>query len=77
MKKVFARSFGCQMNVYDSSRMVDLLKDINYEETDKIEDADLIIVNTCSIRENAHNKAFGLLGKAKHIKESKSLLRWR
>ena len=67
MKKVFARSFGCQMNVYDSSRMVDLLKDIGYEETDKIEDADLIIVNTCSIREKAKEKLFSELGRMRLV----------
>lgn len=67
MKKVFARSFGCQMNVYDSSRMVDLLKDIDYEETDKIEDADLIIVNTCSIREKAKEKLFSELGRMRLV----------
>ena len=67
MKKVFARSFGCQMNVYDSSRMVDLLKDISYEETDKIEDADLIIVNTCSIREKAKEKLFSELGRMRLV----------
>lgn len=67
MKKVFARSFGCQMNVYDSSRMVDLLKDINYEETDKIEDADLVIVNTCSIREKAKEKLFSELGRMRLV----------
>lgn len=67
MKKVYSKAFGCQMNVYDSSRMVDLMKNDGYEETDKVEDADLIIVNTCSIREKAKEKLFSELGRMHEV----------
>lgn len=73
MKKVYSKSFGCQMNVYDSSRMVDLMKDSGYKETNNIEDADLIIVNTCSIREKAKEKLFSELGKMKKIAKSNAI----
>lgn len=73
MKKVYSKAFGCQMNVYDSSRMVDLMKNEGYEETDKIEDADLIIVNTCSIREKAKEKLFSELGRMNKINKNKAI----
>ena len=62
------------MNVYDSSRMVDIMKNEGYEETDKIEDADLIIVNTCSIREKAKEKLFSELGRMNLIRKSNSII---
>ena len=74
MKKVYSKSFGCQMNVYDSSRMVDIMKNEGYEETDKIEDADLIIVNTCSIREKAKEKLFSELGRMNLIRKPNSII---
>ena len=52
-KKLFVKTFGCQMNVYDSARMVDILRGLGYEETDTPDDADMIIFNTCHIREKA------------------------
>ena len=70
-KKYFLKTYGCQMNEHDSENIKGLLESISYIETDKMEDADLIILNTCSIRENAHNKAFGMLGRIKHIKDNK------
>ena len=74
MKKVYSKSFGCQMNVYDSSRMVDIMKNEGYEETDKIEDADLIIINTCSIREKAKEKLFSELGRLNKIRKANSII---
>ena len=74
MKKVYSKAFGCQMNVYDSSRMVDIMKNEGYEETDKIEDADLIIVNTCSIREKAKEKLFSELGRMNLIRKPDSII---
>ena len=68
-KKYFLRTYGCQMNEHDSENIKGLLNKMSYTETDEMNDADLIILNTCSIRENAHNKAFGMLGRIKHLKE--------
>lgn len=73
MKKIYSKSFGCQMNVYDSSRMVDIMKSEGYVETDKLEDADLIIVNTCSIREKAKEKLFSELGRMHKINQGKAI----
>lgn len=71
MKKLFIKTFGCQMNVYDSSRMVDLMKNIGYELVDEADDVDMIIFNTCHIREKAKEKIFSELGKLKKIKQEK------
>lgn len=74
MKKVFAKSFGCQMNVYDSSRMVDIMKEDGYQEVGNIEDADLIIINTCSIREKAKEKLFSELGRINKTRKKDSVV---
>ncbi len=69
MKKVFIRSFGCQMNDYDSAKMADLLHAAEgYEPTSDVEEADLVLFNTCSIREKAQEKVFSDLGRVKHLK---------
>ena len=70
-KKYFLRTYGCQMNEHDSENIKAILEDMSYIETDVMEDADLILLNTCAIRENAHNKVFGYLGRIKHLKEEK------
>ena len=70
-KKCYLKTYGCQMNEHDSENIKGILELLGFDFTENIEEADLVLLNTCSIRENAHNKAFGLLGKAKHIKESK------
>ena len=70
-KKYFIRTYGCQMNVHDSENIKAILETMSFEETDTFEDADFILLNTCAIRENAHNKMFGFLGRVKHLKESK------
>jgi len=70
-KKYFLRTYGCQMNEHDSENIKAILEDMSYIETDEMEDADLILLNTCAIRENAHNKVFGYLGRIKHLKEQK------
>ncbi|WP_368904452.1 tRNA (N6-isopentenyl adenosine(37)-C2)-methylthiotransferase MiaB [Taklimakanibacter lacteus] len=72
MKKVHIKSYGCQMNVYDSQRMGDLLVPLGYEAASGPEDADLIILNTCHIREKAAEKVYSELGKLRHLKESRS-----
>ncbi len=70
-KKYFIKTFGCQMNVYDSSRIADMLKNEGYEEAKKQEDADLVLFNTCHIREKAAEKLFSDLGRAREIAEER------
>jgi len=70
-KKYYIKTYGCQMNVHDSEEIKALLENIGYNETSDINEADLIILNTCAIRENAHDKVFGFLGRCKHIKKDK------
>ena len=70
-KKYFLRTYGCQMNVHDTENIKAILEMMSFSETDEFEDADLILLNTCAIRENAHNKMFGFLGRVKHLKETK------
>ena len=68
-KKVYIKTFGCQMNEYDSGKMVDVLRDAQgYEPTTDVEQADLILFNTCSVREKAQEKVFSDLGRVKHLK---------
>ena len=68
-KKVFIKTFGCQMNEYDSGKMADVLGAAQgYEKTDDVEQADLILFNTCSVREKAQEKVFSDLGRVKHLK---------
>jgi tRNA-2-methylthio-N6-dimethylallyladenosine synthase len=72
MKKVFIKTFGCQMNEYDSGKMADiLLSENDYAETKVLEDADLILLNTCSIREKAQDKVFSDLGRLRDLKAEK------
>ena len=71
-KKIFVKSFGCQMNVYDSQRMGDVAAGEGYRPTAEIEDADLVILNTCHIREKASEKIFSELGKTRELKERRA-----
>ncbi len=68
MKKVYIKTFGCQMNVHDSERMLGILKSKGYTRADRPGSADLIVFNTCSIREKAEQKFYSDLGKVKKIK---------
>ncbi|KGR91223.1 dimethylallyladenosine tRNA methylthiotransferase [Ureibacillus massiliensis 4400831 = CIP 108448 = CCUG 49529] len=61
-RKFFIRTYGCQMNEHDSEVMAGIFMELGYEPTDKIEEADAVLLNTCAIRENAENKVFGELG---------------
>ena len=70
-KKYYVKTYGCQMNEHDTENIEGLLESLGFFKSDKIEEADVVILNTCSIRENAHNKAFGMLGRLKHLKEEK------
>jgi tRNA-2-methylthio-N6-dimethylallyladenosine synthase len=74
-KKVYIRTFGCQMNEYDSDKMADVMHAAEgYEKTDDPEQADLIVFNTCSIREKAQEKVFSDLGRVKHLKARGTLI---
>ena len=69
-KKVYIETFGCQMNEHDSERMLYYLEQIGYGPSEKRDDADIIIINTCAVREKAANRLFGHLGNLKPIKEA-------
>jgi len=73
-RKVFIKTFGCQMNEYDSAKMADVLGTEDYETTDSPEDADVILFNTCSVREKAQEKVFTDLGMVKHLKQKNPAL---
>jgi tRNA-2-methylthio-N6-dimethylallyladenosine synthase len=68
-RKVYVKSFGCQMNVYDSHRMADTLAPAGFTETASPEDADLVILNTCHIREKAAEKVYSEIGRIREMKE--------
>ena len=70
-KKYHIITYGCQANERDSETISAILEDMSFIKTDNMEDADLILLNTCAIRENAHNKVFGMLGRIKHMKEER------
>ncbi|MBV9632087.1 MAG: tRNA (N6-isopentenyl adenosine(37)-C2)-methylthiotransferase MiaB, partial [Xanthobacteraceae bacterium] len=69
-RKVFVKSYGCQMNVYDSRRMADTLAREGFVETGSPDDADLVILNTCHIREKAAEKVYSELGRVRRMKEA-------
>ncbi len=74
-KKVFIKTFGCQMNEYDSNKMSDVLHAAEgYEPTTNVDEADLILFNTCSVREKAQEKVFSDLGRVKHLKKKGVLI---
>src|SRR5260370_39356242 len=62
-RKLHIKSYGCQMNVYDAQRMVDTLAPVGFVETSSVDDADLVILNTCHIREKASEKVYSELGR--------------
>jgi tRNA-2-methylthio-N6-dimethylallyladenosine synthase len=68
-KGLFIKTYGCQMNVYDSERMADVLKPLGYAPVDTPEEADLVVLNTCHIREKATEKVFSELGRLKELKD--------
>ena len=68
-KKIYLRSFGCQMNDYDSEKIADLLAENGYERTEDVHEADLVVFNTCSIREKAQEKVFSDLGRVREAKK--------
>ena len=70
-KKFYIRTYGCQMNEHDTEVMAGIFMALGYEATNSTDDADVILLNTCAIRENAENKVFGELGHLKHLKREK------
>ena len=74
MKKFFIQTFGCQMNVYDGQRIAAMLEKHDLIETDSIEDADIIILNTCAVRAKATDKVYSALGRIRRAKKENALL---
>ncbi len=70
-KKLYIKTYGCQMNVYDSVRMADVMAPHGYESVDTPEDADLVILNTCHIREKAEDKVYSDLGRMRRARSEK------
>ena len=68
--KIYIKSYGCQMNVYDSNRILDLFKNKNYEVSENPKDADLVVLNTCHIREKAAEKVYSDIGRINKIKKN-------
>ena len=71
-KKYFIKTFGCQMNVYDSHRMAVMLENLGFVPTENQTEADLVLFNTCHIREKAAEKVFSDLGRAYLIKQERA-----
>src|SRR3954453_11863702 len=71
-KRLFIKTYGCQMNVYDSERMADVLRPLGYGLADAPEGADLVVLNTCHIREKATEKVYSELGQIKRLKTAKA-----
>jgi tRNA-2-methylthio-N6-dimethylallyladenosine synthase len=74
MKRAYIKSYGCQMNVHDSQRMADVLAPLGYGAASGPDDADLVILNTCHIRENASEKVFSELGRLKRLKAKRDMV---
>lgn len=70
-KTYFILTYGCQMNEHDSENIKAIIKEMGFVLADSYETADLVILNTCAIRENVHNKVYGMLGRLKHIKDQR------
>jgi len=70
-KKYFLRTYGCQMNVHDSEAIRNYLETLGFINTENIEEANLVVLNTCAIRENARDKVVGFLGKCKYLKKNR------
>lgn len=68
-RKYFIKTYGCQMNEHDTENIKAILEDMGFSEASSMENSDLILLNTCAIRENAHNKVFGMIGRLKNLKQ--------
>ena len=70
-EKYFLKTYGCQRNVHDSEEIKAILENLGFTETKVLEESNIVVLNTCAIRENAHDKVFGFLGRVKHLKREK------
>ena len=70
-KTYYIKTYGCQMNEHDSENIKAILETMGFTESASFDSADLFLLNTCAIRENAHNKVFGMVGRIKHLKEQR------
>ena len=75
-KRLYIKTYGCQMNVYDSARMADVLAPLGYAPTEDAADADMVILNTCHIREKASEKVFGELGRLRRQQDRRRIGPW-
>ncbi len=73
-KRVYIETDGCQMNEHDSERMLQLLEASHYAETKEAQEADLILVNTCSVREKPEQKVYSALGRFRELKEDRGTI---
>src|SRR5947208_12348108 len=71
-RRLYIKTYGCQMNVYDSERMADVLRPLGYGLCDEAEGADLVVLNTCHIRDKATEKVFSELGRLRRMKQRKA-----
>ena len=71
-RKVWMKTFGCQMNYHDSDRILAHLQDLNFKATEELEEADLVLFNTCAVRDLSNNKFYSQLGEIKHAKKKKN-----
>ena len=71
-KRLYIKTYGCQMNVYDSERVADVLRPLGYGMTARPEGADLVVLNTCHIREKATEKVYSELGKLKELRQART-----
>jgi tRNA-2-methylthio-N6-dimethylallyladenosine synthase len=72
LRRLFIKTYGCQMNVHDSERMADVLRPLGYGLADSPEGADLVVLNTCHIREKATEKVYSELGRMKALKAARA-----
>ncbi len=71
MKKLFIQTYGCQMNQYDSERIAQVMGRADYVQTDSVEAADLLLLNTCSVRDKSEQKVYSALGRWKEFKRQR------
>ncbi|MBQ5875593.1 MAG: tRNA (N6-isopentenyl adenosine(37)-C2)-methylthiotransferase MiaB, partial [Alistipes sp.] len=74
-RKIFIETYGCQMNVGDSEIVISIMQDEGYFYTDKIEEADIILINTCSIRDNAEQRIWGRLSDMRRLRKKNPALK--
>ena len=74
-KKYYTLTYGCQMNESDTERINGQLEELGYTAADRMEDADIIIMNTCSVRQNAEEKVYGKIGEIKKLKNKNSKMK--